>query len=37
MDPAHQDRLELQRQRRRSRDDVAVEQRSLDVYDQLIA
>jgi hypothetical protein len=37
MDPAHQDRLEIQRQRRRSRDDVVVEQRSLDVYDALIA
>jgi hypothetical protein len=37
IDPAHQDRLEVQRQRRRSRDDVVVEQRSLDVYDQLIA
>ena len=38
MDPAHQDRLEIQRQRRRSRrDDVVVEQRSLAVYDALIA
>jgi transposase len=38
IDPAHQDRLEIQRQRRRSRrDDVVVEQRSLTVYDALIA
>jgi transposase len=38
IDPAHQDRLEIQRQRRRDRrDDVIVEQRSLDVYDALIA
>jgi hypothetical protein len=37
VDPAHQDRLERQRQRRRQRHDVVVEQRSLSVYDALIA
>ncbi len=37
VDPVHQDRLEVQRHRRRQRDDVIVEQRSLAVYDQLIA
>lgn len=37
VDPAHQDRLEFQRQRRRQRDEVVVEQRPLSVYDQLIA
>jgi len=37
VDPAHQNELEIQRQRRRGRDDVVVEQRSLAVYDQLIA
>jgi len=37
VDPAHQDRLEAQRQRRRQRHQVDVEQRSLSVYDALIA
>jgi transposase len=37
VDPAHQDRLEVQRQRRRQRHEVLVEQRPLSVYDQLIA
>jgi hypothetical protein len=37
IDPAHQDRLERQRQRRRQRHEVVVEQRPLSVYDQLIA
>jgi hypothetical protein len=37
VDPAHQNELEFQRRRRRQRDDVVVEQRSLAVYDQLIA
>jgi transposase len=38
VDPAHQDRLELQRQRRRQqRHEVVVEQRPLSVYDALIA
>jgi hypothetical protein len=37
VDPAHQDRLEVQRQRRRQRHEVVVEQRPLSVYDQLIA
>jgi transposase len=37
VDPAHQDRLERQRQRRRQRHEVVVEQRPLSVYDQLIA
>ena len=37
VDPAHQDRLERQRQRRRQRSEVVVEQRPLSVYDQLIA
>jgi len=37
VDPAHQDRLELQRHRRRQRHEVVVEQRPLSVYDRLIA
>jgi transposase len=37
VDAAHQNRLEVQRQRRRQRHDVEVEQRPLSVYDQLIA
>jgi len=37
IDPAHQDRLEVQRSRRRQRHEVVVEQRPLSVYDQLIA
>jgi transposase len=37
VDPAHQSRLELQRQRRRQRHQVDVEQRPLSVYDALIA
>jgi transposase len=38
VDPKHQDELESQRQRRRDRkQDVVVEQRSLSVYDALIA
>jgi transposase len=37
VDPAHQNRLEVQRQRRRQRHDVVVEQRPLSVYDELIA
>jgi transposase len=37
VDPAHQDRLEVQRARRRGRHEVDVEQRPLSVYDQLIA
>jgi transposase len=37
VDPAHQDRLEVQRARRRGRHQVEVEQRSLSVYDALIA
>lgn len=37
VDPAHQDRLEVQRARRRQRHEVVVEQRPLSVYDQLIA
>lgn len=37
VDPAHQDRLERQRQHRRQRHEVVVEQRPLSVYDQLIA
>ncbi|MHB1568256.1 MAG: Mu transposase domain-containing protein [Solirubrobacteraceae bacterium] len=37
VDPAHQDRLERQRQCRRQRHEVVVEQRPLSVYDQLIA
>lgn len=37
VDPAHQDRLQAQRQRRRQRHEVVVEQRPLAVYDQLIA
>ena len=37
VDPAHQDRLEVQRQCRRQRHHVDVEQRSLSVYDALIA
>lgn len=37
IDPAHQNELERLRQRRRDRTDVEVEQRSLAVYDQLIA
>lgn len=37
VDPAHQNRLELQRHRRRQRHQVDVEQRSLSVYDALIA
>jgi transposase len=37
IDPAHQDRLEVQRDRRRQRHEVVVEQRPLSVYDALIA
>jgi transposase len=37
VDPTHQDRLEIQRARRRGRHQVEVEQRSLSVYDALIA
>ncbi len=37
VDPAHQNRLEVQRQRRRQRHEVEVEQRPLSVYDALIA
>jgi hypothetical protein len=37
VDPAHQTELEAQRQRRRQRHEVDVEQRSLSVYDALIA
>lgn len=37
IDDAHQDELEAQRRRRRDRKDVVVEQRSLSVYDALIA
>lgn len=37
IDDAHQDELERLRQRRRDRKDVVVEQRSLSVYDALIA
>jgi hypothetical protein len=37
VDAVHQDRLEVQRQRRRQRHEVIVEQRSLSVYDELIA
>jgi lambda repressor-like predicted transcriptional regulator len=37
VDPAHQSHLELQRQRRRQRHQVDVEQRPLSVYDALIA
>jgi transposase len=37
IDDAHQNQLEAQRQRRRDRKDVVVEQRSLSVYDALIA
>jgi hypothetical protein len=38
IDPAHQDQLEVQRQRQRDRrDDVVVQQRDLSVYDALIA
>ena len=37
IDPAHQDRLERQRQRRRQRHEVLVEQRPLSVYDRLLA
>jgi transposase len=37
VDPAHQGQLELQRQRRRQRHHVDVEQRPLSVYDALIA
>jgi hypothetical protein len=37
VDPAHQDRLERQRERRRQRHEIVVEQRPLSVYDQLIA
>jgi hypothetical protein len=37
VDPAHQNRLEVQRQRRRQRHEVDVEQRPLSVYDALIA
>ena len=37
VDDAHQSELEVQRQRRRDRKDVVVEQRPLSVYDQLIA
>ena len=36
IDPAHQNRLELQRARRRQHHEVEVEQRSLAVYDALI-
>ena len=37
VDPAHQGQLELQRQRRRQRHQVDVQQRPLSVYDALIA
>jgi hypothetical protein len=37
VDPAHQGQLERQRKRRRQRHQVDVEQRSLSVYDALIA
>jgi transposase len=37
VDPAHQGQLELQRQRRRQRHEVDVQQRPLSVYDALIA
>ena len=37
VDTAHQDRLEVQRARRRQRHQVDVEQRPLSVYDALIA
>ena len=37
VDPAHQNELEDQRQRRRQRHDIDVEQRPLSVYDALIA
>ena len=37
VDPAHQNRLELQRERRRQRHEVDVQQRPLSVYDALIA
>lgn len=37
VDPAHQSRLETQRQRRRQRHQIDVEQRPLSVYDALIA
>ncbi len=37
VDPSHQTRLEVQRQRRRQRHEVEVQQRPLSVYDQLIA
>ena len=37
VDPAHQGQLELQRQRRRQRHEIDVEQRPLSVYDALIA
>jgi hypothetical protein len=37
VDPAHQGQLELQRQRRRQRHHIDVEQRPLSVYDALIA
>jgi transposase len=37
IDPAHQDRLERQREHRRQRHEVVVEQRPLSVYDRLIA
>jgi transposase len=37
IDAAHQDRLEVQRARRRQRHEVVVEQRPLSVYDALIA
>jgi transposase len=37
IDAAHQDRLEVQRQHRRQRHEVVVEQRPLSVYDRLIA
>lgn len=36
IDPAHQDELEAQRERRRGRHDIDVEQRDLSVYDRLI-
>jgi hypothetical protein len=37
IDPTHQNRLEVLRQRRRQRHQVDVEQRPLSVYDALIA
>lgn len=37
VDPAHQNRLEIQRARRRQRHEIEVEQRPLSVYDRLIA